>query len=128
VVHFSFGTIPAGAEVWSATGQRLGVTPLTVEGPRTGGLASYSFRLPGYREARLELPLERDDSRVVVLVVDPQPAAPPAPTIGQAAPAGVMADGGSQPAPPADAGLALPTPPSPPSAPASAPDAAPDAN
>lgn len=74
-VHWSLSSVPAGAEVIGADNQVLGRTPLMLENRRGVGQADVIVQAPGYAEARVSLPLDRDEVADVTLTPMPRTAA-----------------------------------------------------
>jgi serine/threonine-protein kinase len=74
-VRLTFGSDPAGAEVISADGRRLGTTPISIDLPPNDAAARYVFRKPGFVPKALSL--IPNVSSPVFVALEVAPAADP---------------------------------------------------
>ena len=66
--RWTLRSVPPGAEVLDERGQRLGITPLTHQGPARPGRARLLLRKAGFIDQRLELAMTGEVSLYLDLV------------------------------------------------------------
>lgn len=66
--RWTLRSVPPGAEVLDERGQRLGITPLTHQGPARPGRARLVLRKAGFADQRLELAMSGEVSLYLDLV------------------------------------------------------------